>query len=255
MRTMTKGLSSTVQVYTDYQGLQYFNTKRRLNSRQATWYLELSEFNFLISYHPGKSMGKPDALTRCTGDEKLGLEERMFKQNQLLALDGINAEDILDVHIEGINCLSWERSPNALLIVPQQYRPEILRQCHDSKVAGRQRMQELVSLDFVWEGWREEVTQYVALCQKCQRSKFDHYVCQTKLVPMPTGSRPWEEIAIDFIGELPESEGFNAILVITDRFTKMQRYIPALTTWMASDVANAYICHIWKHYGLPKHIT
>ena len=25
--------------------------------------------------------------------------------------------------------------------------------------------------------------------------------------------------------------------------------------WTASDVANAYICHIWKHYGLPKHIT
>ena len=71
---------------------------------------------------------------------------------------------------------------------------------------------------------------------------------------MPTALRPWEEIAMDFIGELPESEGFNAILVITDRFTKMQGYIPALTTWTASDVANAYICHIWKHYGLPKHI-
>ena len=25
--------------------------------------------------------------------------------------------------------------------------------------------------------------------------------------------------------------------------------------WMASDVANVYICHIWKHYGLSKHIT
>ena len=55
-----------------------------------------------------------------------------------------------------------------------------------------------------------------------------------------------------FIGELP---GFNAILVITDRFTKIQRYIPARTTWTATDVANAYICHIWKHYGLPKHVT
>jgi len=33
---------------------------------------------------------------------------------------------------------------------------------------------------------------------------------------MPTGERPLEEIAMAFVGELPESEGFNAILVITD---------------------------------------
>ena len=40
---------------------------------------------------------------------------------------------------------------------------------------------------------------------------------------MPTGVRPWEEIAIDIVRELPESDGWNAILVITDKFTKMQR--------------------------------
>ena len=142
-----------------------------------------------------------------------------------MTLDGINAEDILDVHIEGINCSSWEYSLTGLLIVPQQYRPEILCQYHDSKVTGHwgcQCTQELISCDFVWEGWREEVTQYVALCQKCQHSKSDCYAHQTNLMPMPTSSRPWEEIAMDFIGELPESEGFNTILVITDRFTKMQ---------------------------------
>ena len=47
---------------------------------------------------------------------------------------------------------------------------------------------------------------------------------------MPTEERPFEEIAMDFVGELPESEGFNAILVVTDRFTKVQNYIPAKTT-------------------------
>ena len=47
---------------------------------------------------------------------------------------------------------------------------------------------------------------------------------------MPTGERPFEEIAMDFVGELPKSEGFNAILVVTDRFTKVQHYVPAKTT-------------------------
>ena len=47
---------------------------------------------------------------------------------------------------------------------------------------------------------------------------------------MPTGERTSEEIAMDFVGELPESEAFNAILVITDRFIKIQHHIPAKTT-------------------------
>ena len=72
---------------------------------------------------------------------------------------------------------------------------------------------------------------------------------------MPTGERPWEEIAMDFVRELPESDGYNAILVITDCFTKMQHYIPAKTSWTSEDVANAYLCDIWILHGIPKFIT
>ena len=57
------------------------------------------------------------------------------------------------------------------------------------------------------------------------------------------------------MGELPESQGYNAISVKTDQFTKVQYYIPESTSWTAADVANAYICYIWKLYGLPRHIT
>ena len=60
------------------------------------------------------------------------------------------------------------------------------------------------------------MTRYVAGCVKCQKSKADRHSRQTKLVPMPTREHPFEEIAMDFVGELPESEGFNAIPVVTD---------------------------------------
>ena len=72
---------------------------------------------------------------------------------------------------------------------------------------------------------------------------------------MPTGERPFEEIGMDFVGELRESEGFNAVLVVTDQFTKVQHYIPAKTTWTAEDVADSYINDIWTLYSLPRHIT
>ena len=72
---------------------------------------------------------------------------------------------------------------------------------------------------------------------------------------MPTVERHFEEIAMDFVGELPESEGFNAILVVIDQFIKVQHYIPAKTTWTAEDVADSYVNDIWKVYGLPRCIT
>ena len=99
------------------------------------------------------------------------------------------------------------------------------------------------------------MARYVAGCVKCQKSMADRHGRQTKLVPMPTGERPFEEIAMDFVGELPESEAYNAILVVTDRFTKVQHYILAKTTWTAEDVADSYINDIWKLYGLPRQIT
>ena len=84
---------------------------------------------------------------------------------------------------------------------------------------GSHRTQELVSQNFIWDKWLEDVARYVAGYVKYQKSKVDRHSRQTKLVPMPTGERPFEGIAMDFVGELPESEGFNAILVVTDRCT------------------------------------
>ena len=75
---------------------------------------------------------------------------------------------------------------------------------------------ELVSWNVIWNKWLEDVARYVAGCVKCQKSKTDRHSRETKLAPMPTGERPFEEMAMDFIKELPESEGFHTILVVID---------------------------------------
>ena len=58
----------------------------------------------------------------------------------LLALDGIDPEDIdieaEDIELEGIDCTAWERNVDGLLKVPEEHKKEVLRQCHNSKVAG-----------------------------------------------------------------------------------------------------------------------
>ena len=85
------------------------------------------------------------------------------------------------------------------------------------------------------------MAKYIAGCSCCQMAKANRHSKKTKLVLIPTGERPWKEIAMDFVRELPESDSYNAILVITDRFTKMQHYILVKTSWTSEDMANAYL--------------
>ena len=62
------GTLDPVQVLTDHQALQYFMTDKKLTRRQVRWAQMLSEFNFKITYRPGKLGTKADALTRRPGD-------------------------------------------------------------------------------------------------------------------------------------------------------------------------------------------
>ena len=177
------------------------------------------------------------------------MHAKFFEEGQLLHLEedeNDNEGNTEDIELEGID-VSKRDKLNGLWWVPEEHRLKVLPLHHDSHVAGywgRHRTQELVSRNFTWHRWSEDVANYVAGCIKCQKSKADRHSRQTKLVPKPTGERPFEEIAMNFVGELPESEGCNAILVVTDRFTKVQYYLAAQTTYTAADVANAYINEI-----------
>ena len=96
---------------------------------------------------------------------------------------------------------------------------------------------------------------YVAGCINCQKSKADRHSMPTKLIPIPTAEGLFKEIAMDFVGELPKSEYFNAILVVSDRFTKVSYYIAAKTTWTAEDIGNSYVNDIGILHCLRRHIT
>jgi hypothetical protein len=56
---------------------------------------------------------------------------------------------------------------------------------------------------------------------------------------------------MDFIVDLPESNGYNAILVIVDKLTKYAHFIPCTTTINEQETAKLLHDHIWCHYSLP----
>jgi len=63
-RHFLKGVIHLVEIWTDHKNLEYFMTAKKLNRRQACWSLHLARFDFLLHHRPGRTMGKPDALSR-----------------------------------------------------------------------------------------------------------------------------------------------------------------------------------------------
>jgi hypothetical protein len=63
-RHFLEGARQKFEVWTDHKNLEYFMTAKKLNRRQARWSLYLSRFDFTLHHIPGRSMGKPDALSQ-----------------------------------------------------------------------------------------------------------------------------------------------------------------------------------------------
>jgi hypothetical protein len=63
-RHLLEGASHPVTENTNYKNLEYFMAARILNRRQARWNMSLSQFDFVITYRPGKQQGLSNALSR-----------------------------------------------------------------------------------------------------------------------------------------------------------------------------------------------
>ena len=55
-------------IITDHRNLEYFMTVRRLSERQIRWSITLSQYDFVITYRPGKANVQADALSRREQD-------------------------------------------------------------------------------------------------------------------------------------------------------------------------------------------
>ena len=100
----------------------------------------------------------------------------------------------------------------------------------------------------------KEIDRFVRNCHTCQRSRTSRHSPFGILRPLPIPTNNWREVSIDFITGLPESNGYNAIMVVVDRLSKMRHFIPCRDTDTAKDLAELYILNVGKLHGLPDSI-
>jgi len=71
---------SKFEVFSDHKSLKYLFDQKELNMRQRRWLKFLKDYDFQLSYHPGKANVVADALSR----KSLPMSAFMVKELELI---------------------------------------------------------------------------------------------------------------------------------------------------------------------------
>jgi hypothetical protein len=158
----------------------------------------------------------------------------------------------------------WSREQGLILFRGKVYVPKdmdlrrhLVSLHHDTPVTGhpgRWKTLELVTRNYWWPGISRYVASYVKGCDRCNRTKTFPAKLAGRLVPNPVPQDIWQIITVDLIEGLPESQGFDSIMVVVDRLSKMMHAIPTNKTVTSEGVARHFRDHVWKLHGLPEQV-
>jgi len=74
-------------------------------------------------------------------------------------------------------------------------------------------------------------------------------------MPNSIPEKPWTHISADFITKLPLAQGYDSILVVVNRLTKMVHFIPTTEKTLVEVLAKLFRDNVWKLHGLPESIV
>lgn len=147
-------------------------------------------------------------------------------------------------------------SRTSLIVLDKDVRTSALSACHDEVTSGHfslektyARLQPLVW----WPGMYDDTLDYCKSCDSCQRANHatgkPYGLAQT--IKEPT--KPWDIINMDFVG--PFSKGgnaqYDAVLVVTDRYSRRCRLIPTFTDADARQTAALFYTYVLNDVGVP----
>ena len=140
-------------------------------------------------------------------------------------------------------------------VVPPALVDDVLSSLHSSITGGHLGIAKLlgkVRRRFWWPGFKEDVQLFLRRCVECQKRRNPPQTHRHSLVEWKP-SFPFQQIGIDFMGPLPESNGNKFICLIGDHFTKWYEAIP-LPDQKATTTASALIEHWISRFGCPHSI-
>ena len=144
------------------------------------------------------------------------------------------------------------------LCVPASMRNLVLSEVHNNALetahAGPEKLWQNLSQRFYWKRMRKDIVAYCQSCDVCQKTKPLNFGKFGFLISNPIPSRPYQSISMNFVVNLPWSNGFNTIYVVVDRLTKHASFIPTTTGLTAEDFSRLFVQKIICRFGIPESI-
>ncbi|KAH9666617.1 hypothetical protein KPL70_020713 [Citrus sinensis] len=205
-------------IFTDHKSLKQLLTQTIQTPEQQTWLTKLLGFEFTIEHKAGVENSGPDSLSRWTSEA----QGRIFVPNSM------------------------------------KLRKRLLNIFHGSVIgghSGEQKTYARLSANFYWPQMRREVQQHVRECSICQQTKPENFCSKGLLQPLPIPSRVWEDISMDFITSLPQSNGKTIIWVIVDRLSKYGHFCALPEGVTAPKLAEYFVREYVRLHGFPRSIV
>lgn len=150
----------------------------------------------------------------------------------------------------------WEE--RSRLCVPKSKQKEIMEEIHESiSLAAHQgfaKTYNRIASLYYWPRMSRDIKTFVNTCDICQRMKARRHAPYGYLKSIPIPSQPFETVSMDFIAELPVSDGKDAVLVIVDKLTKYALFVPTKTKVGEVETAQLFFENVWKYFGIPIQI-
>ena len=70
-------------------------------------------------------------------------------------------------------------------------------------------------------------------------------------MPLPVPTRPWDLVSMDFVTNLPNVDGYDAILTIVCALSKMAHFSPCNSTVNSRQLAKLFLDNVYRLHGLP----
>ena len=99
---------------------------------------------------------------------------------------------------------------------------------------------------------KSDVKKYVESCEVCQRTKTESLSPAGLLQPLLILELILEDWTMDFVEGLPKAGGFNSIMVVVDRLSKIGHFVPLKHPFIAKQMAEVFIKRVVSKHRIPE---
>jgi RNase H-like domain found in reverse transcriptase/Integrase zinc binding domain len=266
-------LGTHFYIYTDHHTLENFDTQKDLSRRQLRWQEFMSQYDLTITYICGEDNTVANALSRlppnCFPDKipPTVVNAILMIDSDHEILNKIKArylEDEFCIRVAKTSMKGWTKLNNLWYIGDHLLIPRItdiqeilFRLAHDTLGHfGTDKSYASLRDTYYWPNMQHDLEQtYIPSCTDCLQNKSPTTCPPGLLHPLPVPDQRSSSIAMDFIGPLPTDEGYDGILMITDRLGADIQIVPTKTTITAEDLAIIFFNTWYCENGLQNDIV